>query len=184
MDRKIRQSLLSTVSAGRAPNFKKLPSMCPAVKRFCSTRAGAGAVPGAGVTSGVNTASRAAVSARARRVACRASAGTCGGRRAPPSKQRKGVQRVVPGTLRAPSAADAGFAGVGPLRLGPKATIARKSSWLAANAARRTSGRSGGGGNRTRVRNRTGQSIYKLRSLLNFALRPVGTDQPFGLVLL
>jgi hypothetical protein len=44
--------------------------------------------------------------------------------------------------------------------------------------------KNGGGGNRTRVHNRTGQSIYKLRSLLNFALRPVGTDQPFGLVLL
>ena len=43
---------------------------------------------------------------------------------------------------------------------------------------------SGGGGNRTRVRNRTGQSIYKLRYPLNFARRPVGTDQPFGLVLL
>ena len=35
----------------------------------------------------------------------------------------------------------------------------------------------GGGGNRTRVRNRTGQSIYKLRSLLKFALRPV-SDRP------
>ncbi len=43
---------------------------------------------------------------------------------------------------------------------------------------------SGGGGNRTRVRNRTGQSVYKLRYPFNFARRPVGTDQPFGLVLL
>ncbi len=36
---------------------------------------------------------------------------------------------------------------------------------------------SGGGGNRTRVRGRTDVSVYKLRSPLNFALRPV-CDRP------
>ena len=36
---------------------------------------------------------------------------------------------------------------------------------------------SGGGGNRTRVRGRTGMSVYKHRSPLNFARRPVG-DRP------
>ena len=35
----------------------------------------------------------------------------------------------------------------------------------------------GGGGNRTRVRGRTGMSVYKHRSPLNFARRPVG-DRP------
>jgi len=35
----------------------------------------------------------------------------------------------------------------------------------------------GGGGNRTRVRGRTGESVYKLRPPLNFARRPVG-DRP------
>ena len=33
---------------------------------------------------------------------------------------------------------------------------------------------SGGGGNRTRVRGRTGMSVYKHRSPFRFALRPVG----------
>jgi len=35
----------------------------------------------------------------------------------------------------------------------------------------------GGGGNRTRVRGRTGMSLYKLRPPLRFARRPVG-DRP------
>jgi len=38
-------------------------------------------------------------------------------------------------------------------------------------------GKYGGGGNRTRVRGRTGVSVYKRRSPLNFARRPVG-DRP------
>ena len=41
----------------------------------------------------------------------------------------------------------------------------------------RCNGWSGGGGNRTRVRGRTGMSVYKHRSPLNFARRPVG-DRP------
>ena len=42
----------------------------------------------------------------------------------------------------------------------------------------------GGGGNRTRVRGRTGQSVYKLRLPLKFALRPVGSRPTVGLVIL
>ena len=42
----------------------------------------------------------------------------------------------------------------------------------------------GGGGNRTRVRNRTGQSIYKLRLPLSFARRPVGNRPTAGLAIL
>jgi hypothetical protein len=42
----------------------------------------------------------------------------------------------------------------------------------------------GGGGNRTRVRNRTGQSLYKLRLPLSFARRPVGNRPTGGLALL
>jgi hypothetical protein len=41
----------------------------------------------------------------------------------------------------------------------------------------RCNGWSGGGGNRTRVRGCTEMSVYKLRSPLNFARRPVG-DRP------
>jgi len=43
---------------------------------------------------------------------------------------------------------------------------------------------SGGGGNRTRVRGRTGESIYKLRPLLQFARRPVSDRPTVELVLL
>ena len=42
----------------------------------------------------------------------------------------------------------------------------------------------GGGGNRTRVRNRTGQSLYKLRLPFGFARRPVGNRPTGGLALL
>src|SRR5207248_8447103 len=45
-------------------------------------------------------------------------------------------------------------------------------------------GFSGGGGNRTRVRGRTGQSVYKLRLPLNFARRPVGSRPTAGLAIL
>ena len=43
---------------------------------------------------------------------------------------------------------------------------------------------SGGGGNRTRVRGRTGQSVYKLRLPLRFARRPVGSRPTSGLAIL
>jgi hypothetical protein len=43
---------------------------------------------------------------------------------------------------------------------------------------------SGGGGNRTRVRGRTGQSVYKLRLPLSFARRPVGSRPTAGLAIL
>ena len=42
----------------------------------------------------------------------------------------------------------------------------------------------GGGGNRTRVRGRTGQSVYKLRLLFGFARRPVGSRPTAGLAIL
>src|SRR5712691_13564184 len=42
----------------------------------------------------------------------------------------------------------------------------------------------GGGGNRTRVRGRTGQSVYKLRPPLRFARRPVGSRPTAGLAIL
>jgi integrase len=42
----------------------------------------------------------------------------------------------------------------------------------------------GGGGNRTRVRGRTGQSVYKRRLPLKFARRPVGSRPTPGLVIL
>jgi hypothetical protein len=48
----------------------------------------------------------------------------------------------------------------------------------------RTSVDDGGGGNRTRVRGRTGQSVYKLRLPLNFARRPVGSRPTAGLAIL
>jgi hypothetical protein len=41
----------------------------------------------------------------------------------------------------------------------------------------RFAGESGGGGNRTRVRGRTGMSVYKHRSPFRFTRRPVG-DRP------
>ena len=43
---------------------------------------------------------------------------------------------------------------------------------------------SGGGGNRTRVRNRPDQSVYKLRLPLRFARRPVGSRPTDGLAIL
>jgi hypothetical protein len=43
---------------------------------------------------------------------------------------------------------------------------------------------SGGGGNRTRVRGRTGQSVYKLRLPFNFARRPVDSRPTAGLAIL
>ena len=43
---------------------------------------------------------------------------------------------------------------------------------------------SGGGGNRTRVRGRTVQSVYKLRLLLRFARRPVSSRPTVGLAIL
>ncbi len=43
---------------------------------------------------------------------------------------------------------------------------------------------SGGGGNRTRVRGRTGQSVYKRRLPLSFTRRPVGSRPTAGLVIL
>ena len=43
---------------------------------------------------------------------------------------------------------------------------------------------SGGGGNRTRVRGRTGQSVYKLRLPFGFARRPVGSRPTDELALL
>jgi hypothetical protein len=42
----------------------------------------------------------------------------------------------------------------------------------------------GGGGNRTRVRNRPVQSVYKLRLPLRFARRPVGSRPTAGLAIL
>jgi hypothetical protein len=45
-------------------------------------------------------------------------------------------------------------------------------------------GDDGGGGNRTRVRGRTGQSVYKLRLPLRFARRPVGSRPTDGLAIL
>src|SRR5436190_19269156 len=44
--------------------------------------------------------------------------------------------------------------------------------------------RHGGGGNRTRVRGRTGQSVYKLRQPFAFARRPVGCRPTDGLAIL
>jgi hypothetical protein len=61
-------------------------------------------------------------------------------------------------------------------------TIARKSSWLAAGEP--DFGWSGGGGNRTRVRGRTGESVYKLRLPLEFARRPVCSRPTAGLAIL
>ena len=55
------------------------------------------------------------------------------------------------------------------------------------HAARMRSGlpaMSGGGGNRTRVRGRTGQSIYKLRLAFRFARRPVDSRPTDGLATL
>ncbi len=46
------------------------------------------------------------------------------------------------------------------------------------------SGESGGGGNRTRVRGRTGQSVYKLRLPFRFARRPVDSRPTAGLAIL
>ena len=45
-------------------------------------------------------------------------------------------------------------------------------------------GSDGGGGNRTRVRGRTGVNVYKLRSPLRFARRPVSDRPTDGLALL
>ena len=42
----------------------------------------------------------------------------------------------------------------------------------------------GGGGNRTRVRNRPEQSVYKLRLPFGFARRPVGSRPTAGLAIL
>ena len=42
----------------------------------------------------------------------------------------------------------------------------------------------GGGGNRTRVRGRSAQNVYKLRLPLNFARRPVGSRPTAGLAIL
>ena len=42
----------------------------------------------------------------------------------------------------------------------------------------------GGGGNRTRVRGRTGKSVYKLRLPFSFARRPVGSRPTSGLAIL
>ena len=42
----------------------------------------------------------------------------------------------------------------------------------------------GGGGNRTRVRGRSVQNVYKLRLPLNFARRPVGSRPTAGLAIL
>jgi hypothetical protein len=53
-----------------------------------------------------------------------------------------------------------------------------------ARGAGRTSIGSGGGGNRTRVRGRTGQSVYKLRLPFEFARRPVRSRPTAGLVIL
>jgi hypothetical protein len=39
---------------------------------------------------------------------------------------------------------------------------------------------SGGGGNRTRVRGRTGKSLYKLVLRFGFARRPAAGDLPTG----
>jgi hypothetical protein len=43
---------------------------------------------------------------------------------------------------------------------------------------------SGGGGNRTRVRRRTDESVYKHRPPLRFARRPVGDRPTDGLAIL
>jgi hypothetical protein len=48
----------------------------------------------------------------------------------------------------------------------------------------RTSSDDGGGGNRTRVRGRPVQSVYKLRLPLRFARRPVGSRPTAGLAIL
>jgi hypothetical protein len=63
----------------------------------------------------------------------------------------------------------------------------RPRAWLAPDGpCTRTSprGEDGGGGNRTRVRGRTGQSVYKRRLPLEFARRPVGSRPTAGLVIL
>src|SRR5438477_4987180 len=44
--------------------------------------------------------------------------------------------------------------------------------------------RNGGGGNRTRVRGRPAQNVYKLRLPLSFARRPVGSRPTAGLAIL
>jgi hypothetical protein len=41
-------------------------------------------------------------------------------------------------------------------------------------------GKGGGGGNRTRVRGRTGESLYKLVLLFRFTRRPVAGHLPTG----
>ena len=48
----------------------------------------------------------------------------------------------------------------------------------------RICGESGGGGNRTRVRGRTGKSLYKLVLRLDFARRPVRRRPTDGLAIL
>jgi hypothetical protein len=53
-----------------------------------------------------------------------------------------------------------------------------------ARAAGRTSIGSGGGGNRTRVREPLRKSLYKLRLPFNFARRPVGSRPTAGLAIL
>jgi len=45
-------------------------------------------------------------------------------------------------------------------------------------------GLDGGGGNRTRVRDRTGQSVYKLRLPFAFTRRPVDSRPTAGLAIL
>ena len=75
------------------------------------------------------------------------------------------------GTVRSlHNAADAGFAAVGLLRLINRESRAKSSCLREAEAdfARRD----GGGGNRTRVRGRTGQNVYKLRLPFDLTRQP------------
>jgi hypothetical protein len=93
--------------------------------------------------------------------------------------QAKGVSIVC---LSLPPAAEAGFAGVGSLTLlgeGDPIEVV-----MLRRQPQRTSIGSGGGGNRTRVRNRPVQSVYKLRLPLSFARRPVGSRPTAGLAIL
>ena len=84
---------------------------------------------------------------------------------------------------------------MGQSRRGWRASRQRQAAHPSGRPCSRLSGRSciarcrndnknGGGGNRTRVRGRTGQSVYKLRQPFAFARRPVGCRPTDGLAIL
>src|SRR5438105_10676846 len=74
-------------------------------------------------------------------------------------------------------AADAGSAGVGRYGLDQNRNR-RKSAWCAKRNG--LPAMSGGGGNRTRVRGRTGQNLYKRSPPLDLARRPEADALPAG----